>query len=637
MLDLRAGERARSAEGVARPRAVAGEVVVAITTLFGAEFVRAAPSVILWQLPQIGALTVPLQLAACAVPFALPFAVASLAARHGAREVLVVCGIVLGAVRMGAQLAGGDARALLVLAGMAAFLVGFSSAVASIPRAVPVGVLAGLTADALIRGVTVTRDLLWIEGLVATGATAAIFVVLLSGLRTLRDADLDRRAGGAALVALGPLLVLELLVLQNQGWVAELGGVTPVRAFAVIMIANTAGFVAMVTAPSGPGRSLRLALPAGAAVLTLGIVAPARTTWLPLVVVAGQVGVAVLLPRLVSSAGSSDRARGTPLAMGLTIIPIAIGLYHAPAISDAVVSPRLVLIAIAVLVVVPGLRVAHPDTYVSCRPPTATVVTIPLLVAFVLVHLMATTPSIAGTAPRSAQIDDLTVATFNVRRGFTTSGELNVLQVADVLAAHDVDVVGLQEVPRGMLLTNGIDAVAWLAHRLGLPHVAFQSSATLPTYGTAILSRYPIQDVRLDGFRDIGRDATRGMAAASVLVPDQPDLLFVTSHLEPGPGHEIRASQAAAIIEFVRDHPRTVVAGDLNAGPGTEPVDLLVNAALQPVEINALTYPAASPDAQLDWVFHAEDVVVLEANVPASGASDHLPIIVRLAWWPPTG
>jgi endonuclease/exonuclease/phosphatase family metal-dependent hydrolase len=636
MLELRAGPRAGNAVDAGKARSVAGEVVVAVTTLFGAEFLRAAPPVILWQLPQIGVLTGPLQLAACVVPFAVPFAVPSLVARHGALHVVVVSGVVLGVVRVGAQVGGGHAQALLLLVGVAAFLVAFSSAVLSIPRAVPVGVLGGLALDALIRGVTMTRDLLWIDDLITTGAVATLGVVLLFGLRALRDEDLDRGARGSALVALGPLLVLELLVLQNQGWVAELGGVTPARAFVVITIANAAGFLALSTAPIGAGRRSYLVVPAGAAVLTLGIVAPTRTTWLPVVVVLAQVGIAVLLPRLVWSSGPSPRTTATSLATGLAIMPIAIGLYHAPAISDAVVSPRLVLFAIAVIVVIPGLRAAHPAPFLACRPTTKTAVVIPLLVAIVVVPFAA--PSgVAGAVSSGAQIDHLTVATFNVRRGFTTSGELNVLEVADVLAAHDVDVVGLQEVPRGMLLTNGIDAVAWLAHRLGLPYVAFQSSAALPTYGTAILSRYPIRDVTLDGFTDIGSDATRGMAAASILVPDQPDLLFVTSHLEPGPGHELRASQAAAIVEFVSDHPRTVVAGDLNAGPGTEPVELLVNAALRPVEISAFTYPAAAPDAQLDWVFHADDVVVLEANVPPSGASDHLPIIVRLAWWQATG
>src|SRR5687768_8041690 len=81
MLELRADPRARNAVVAGGARAVSGDVVVAITTLFGAEFLRAVPPVILWQLPQIGLLTGPLQLGACVVPFAMPFAVPPLVAR----------------------------------------------------------------------------------------------------------------------------------------------------------------------------------------------------------------------------------------------------------------------------------------------------------------------------------------------------------------------------------------------------------------------------------------------------------------------------------------------------------------------------------------------------------------------------
>lgn len=164
------------------------------------------------------------------------------------------------------------------------------------------------------------------------------------------------------------------------------------------------------------------------------------------------------------------------------------------------------------------------------------------------------------------------VATFNLRHA-----ELRGLEpIARAIAGAGADVVGLQEVDRGVARSVGVDQAAWLAGALGMAH-AFVPALALEggDYGCALLVRPHLapddlraQAVALPGGAGPGEEPRVALRAAL------PDRVIWVVHLDLPEG--TRALQGVALAEAVRpEAPRALVLGDFNEGlmgPSVQPL-----------------------------------------------------------------
>src|SRR5699024_10967851 len=119
-------------------------------------------------------------------------------------------------------------------------------------------------------------------------------------------------------------------------------------------------------------------------------------------------------------------------------------------------------------------------------PPAAV-----LLVGSVVAAAVTAAPPVTNTATSSFP---LRVMTYNIRSGISAAGRFDPGRIAAVIAEQQPDVVTLQEVDRGMLITGGHDSLAQLARRLDMH--AYYAPANHPLFGLAILSRSPLHEVR---------------------------------------------------------------------------------------------------------------------------------------------
>ena len=91
----------------------------------------------------------------------------------------------------------------------------------------------------------------------------------------------------------------------------------------------------------------------------------------------------------------------------------------------------------------------------------------------------------------------LRVMTFNIHHGEGIDGRLDLERIARVITDARADLVGLQEVDRGVERTQRRDIPTELARLTGLA-VRFESN--LPhqggEYGNAVLSRFPVKTSR---------------------------------------------------------------------------------------------------------------------------------------------
>ncbi|MQA77016.1 MAG: metal-dependent hydrolase [Streptosporangiales bacterium] len=236
------------------------------------------------------------------------------------------------------------------------------------------------------------------------------------------------------------------------------------------------------------------------------------------------------------------------------------------------------------------------------------------------------------------------VVTFNIHHGVGLDGVLDLGRVADVLASHEVDVACLQEVDEHFSARSAWeDQAGLLAGLLGM-EVAFGANLDLDPerpgepvrrYGNAIVSRHPLDEVAHVTLPRADTDEPRGLLSARVRLGGTSVRCHVT-HLEQSSARE-RLRQAAAVADAVGAQAGSaIITGDLNAVAGADEL-----AAFRERFVDAWdaaggsgaghTFRTDRPDRRIDYVWHTSDLVTRHAEVLASPASDHLPLLVDIA------
>lgn len=620
-------------------RAGAMSALVALSTLLTIELLRAFPALVTTRIDVGGSYEEWVHAAVLVAPFLAASVVTAAWAHRDPRRALLWSGMVLGLARIGVQVLHGDLGAVVAGAGLtgALIVVGLLSLIG-----LPLfggGVLAGAGLAAALRIALGSRDLVWMD---ATPATVAVVVVVawflaLLRRRTRRDLVLRGRDLPAAipLLALGPVLLIESFVFTNLGWVAPVLGRGWLAASTVIGLAAGAGVAAAAAGaarPRGPVQHLSLIGSACVVVAAAAMTAPGWW-WAPVVIV-GQAGIGVLLTSASSRGGGTGTVRGALAAVAVTplVLLAAVIVLDGRGVLGVQLRPSAAVAAAGAVLLVAALatrRLAPAEVH---NPGWRHVPSLAGLFVLPAVLLLAGLPLLVrvGSDGHVGDSRELRVVTYNVALGFDGDGSLNVDQVLDVLDAADPDIVALQEVPRGYLPAAGVDVLGYLQQALGLPYLAFQPSAPGALHGNAVLSRYPVRTVQVRAFNRHGTALPRGVVAATIDVPVGDDVVVMAAHLPPGGTRAVREARVRALIGLWGGRPRTIIGIDANAAPDTETVRALVAAGLVVPDDDTPTFPSSHPLSRIDYVLHTDDLEVVTSSVPASTASDHLPVVVVL-------
>jgi endonuclease/exonuclease/phosphatase family metal-dependent hydrolase len=260
----------------------------------------------------------------------------------------------------------------------------------------------------------------------------------------------------------------------------------------------------------------------------------------------------------------------------------------------------------------------------------AVVAAISVTALFAAVLAPRTTP--IDPAPGDAS-DTIRIVQYNVRMGYDPDGTFAVEALAETIADLDPDIVVLNEVDRGWLTTGSHDTLRILGRHLALPY-RFGPAAD-EVLGNAVLSRFPVTDVRVERLSR-GRDAM-ARSQLTVVVEAAPDLpiAIVGTHLShvdvQGDTRLPQARTVAANVARLRDRGLpVVVAGDLNAEPGSAELATF-GELVRPAHDRGLpTYPSWAPERQIDHVLVSSDLTVVSAARVIAHHSDHLGLVVEL-------
>jgi endonuclease/exonuclease/phosphatase family metal-dependent hydrolase len=251
--------------------------------------------------------------------------------------------------------------------------------------------------------------------------------------------------------------------------------------------------------------------------------------------------------------------------------------------------------------------------------------------------------------PVAGETLSLRLITYNVHSCSGMDGRVSPRRIARVIAAHNPDLVALQEIDAGRRRSRSEDQAKLIAEETGM-HYEFCPTVTIDGehYGHAVLSRWPLEVVRRAFLPSNPKSWWKEPRAAIWVraVIGARRLNLITTHLGLDP--EERRRQVAMLVgpEWLGAIPEgeeVILCGDFNAAAGSPPYRLAAARlrdaqASLPGHTPIRTFSSTQPFARIDHVFASASCVVERISVPRNRltrvASDHLPLIVDYAIGP---
>ena len=549
--------------------------------------------------------------------------------RLGPRRSVAVSGAILGLATLLATLSRSNVPDLaLSVVGLAAGMwwLGLlhSSRPPDRPSPLPIAIPIAFAVDVALRAafrsvpvVDVTPSVAAPLMLVAALVFFASGVAALGGERSWTRPGLR---GWVALLALPAVFLVAETGGTNGAQVAiasQLGlGPEPARSTELGMVLVALGLAsgALILSRPAPRGLVAAILCALGAALVWYLHAPVVSLVGGLVLGAGVLLASAALPAAPTVPARSPLAVTLAFALGwLVFVGTAFGFYafwaYVPAVYAAVA-----------LVVVAGLIVPA-----ASLPPwrMLAIALVPLVVGVPLAALLLTPAPGASEDPRNT----FRVMTFNIHQGFNAVQSPSLDQIVDVIARESPDVLLLQEVVRGWMIDEQHDALGVLAERLGMPYVFAPNIGDL--YGNAILSRFPMSDVKRVHFaaQPSLRHQPRGAVGVRI-----GDVLIVNTHLDDiEDSSAIRQEQVRTILREWDGEKIAIIAGDLNAQPSDLEIGLLGEAGYGDLADPAgPTTTMDDPPKRIDYIWGIGVIGSNPHTVMALAASDHRAVVVNV-------
>lgn len=231
----------------------------------------------------------------------------------------------------------------------------------------------------------------------------------------------------------------------------------------------------------------------------------------------------------------------------------------------------------------------------------------------------------------------LRVMSYNIHVGAGMDKKLDLPRIAEAIRRERPDLVGLQEVDRGVERTGRVDQIAELARLTGMeyafaPNLAYQGG----WYGVAILSRFPILATEHARFQHLREAERRGYLRVEVSVGGRA-VSFVATHLDYQ-HDDNRLYETRQLLDALSGvKTPLIVAGDFNEEPSGASYKLMLSRfgdawSAGAAEADGLTYPADKPRKRIDYIFHSPNARThaRRARVIESLASDHRALVAEI-------
>jgi endonuclease/exonuclease/phosphatase family metal-dependent hydrolase len=231
------------------------------------------------------------------------------------------------------------------------------------------------------------------------------------------------------------------------------------------------------------------------------------------------------------------------------------------------------------------------------------------------------------TPPISPPSTELVVMTYNIQQANDNLGQKAYERQLALIRQVDPDILGLQESDSARVSLGNNDYVRYYANKLGY-YAYFGPSTVTGTYGTALLSKYPLENTRtIFTFSD--QDEI-GTTVAEIVIGDR---RFTIYNVHPDGSDTAMLVFARDLAARVRGESNIIALGDYNLRMREEPfqviLDELKNAWLE-------ANPGQDQERWIDHIFFSQDLMVGEVVylLPPESATDHPAHWAEITWLP---
>ncbi len=234
----------------------------------------------------------------------------------------------------------------------------------------------------------------------------------------------------------------------------------------------------------------------------------------------------------------------------------------------------------------------------------------------------------------------VSILTYNIYHGEDANGKSNLDAVARVINSLEPDLVALQEVDNKTTRAKGLDLTAELSRRTGMQGIFGKAMDYAGGgYGEAVLFRHAVVQTRTNALPHLPDAEPRAALEVLVQLPTGEKVIFVGTHLDHLRDQSSRMMQAGRINELYADcNLPVILAGDLNAVPGSDPINLLSRQWTSVQQTNPQpTSPSVNPTRKIDYIMFKPERrwrVVSSRVIDEKVASDHCPFFAVLELLP---
>lgn len=507
---------------------------------------------------------------------------------------------------------------------------------------VALGIGLGLAIDLGVRVAFRTVDTPWMPGFAAYLVTWSLVASMLSALFQFRIPRQQRgatRSSSLALLAVGPAFVIFNLLSGNLGLAQSHLGLDFPGASVVLSFGMAIGILGAAIRCSGEIAILSnlrwwIAWRALLIVVTIGGFwwfwsGPALATLGLILATASSV---ILFAELMLDGrdrddGGSAIWSAVCFAVGLLLeVGLLFGYYTYSG------SPGFMAAAVGVFLL--AVIAGTPRVVSRPRERGVPVVVVAGVIGGLLILIAGWQIwSWSDAAATSSIGPNITVMTYNIQSGFSVDNHFDLERTAQVIAAQQPDVVVLQEVSRGWLVTSGVDEVLWLSQRLNMSY-AFGPNSDDGMWGNVVLSKAPIDSVQKVQY-DVTENLKRSVLQVHVMTESGGVWVLATHLDDPSDAGQIRLQQADELIASWNHEVPTILMGDMNSDPSDDVITAFQSAGF--VDFGR-TLPGGGATSQdnrrIDYIFGTRDVVLDSIQVLQVWTSDHRPVVAHLSIQP---